>query len=159
MNKLTFDAELLYVTALLHDLGLTPTHRDQGVDCHCFAVAGARAAFRLSEKWNWPEERRNEMREAIVLHLNPSVPVSWGKEAHLLHAGAGIDVLGTQPPRLPLASVCGIFKRHPRQHIAPEVAAAMRAEAKMHPYGRVALWERFGFSDTIAMDRPGSWTS
>jgi len=158
-GKLTFDAELLYVSALLHDLGLAPSHRDRGADCHCFAVAGARAAFRLSETWNWPDDRRNRMREAITLHLNPSVPVSDGEEAHLLHAGAGADVLGARLNRLPSLLVCNVVARYPRHNVASELALAMRAEAKKYPHGRVALWERFGFSDNIAADKPGRYYS
>jgi hypothetical protein len=158
-SKLTFDTEFLYVSALLHDLGLVPAYRNQGADCHCFAVAGARAAFRLSETWNWPLDRRNRMREAIILHLNPSVPRSLGDEAHLLHAGAGADVLGTRLGELPSQLICDVFTRHPRHGIASEIALAMRAEAKKYPHGRVALWERFGFSDNIAADKPERYCS
>lgn len=152
---LSFEVDLLCVSALLHNVGLTPRYRYQGDDCHCYAVASGRAAYRISERWRWPEVRRWRLREAIVLHMNPAVPGWASTEAYLLQAGVAMDLLGIGLKRLPRPLVCGVYRRYPRGNFAREFAALMRKEAKTHPHGRVALWEQFGFSGAIAADRPG----
>lgn len=154
-QRLSFDTNLFCVAALLHDVGLTRRYRYQGDDCHCYAVASARAAYRISERWRWPEPRRERLREAIVRYLNPAVTRRAGIEAYLLHAGAEMDWLGAGLERLPHRLVCGIYRHYPRGNFAADFAAEVRVEAKTRPRSRTALREQFGFSRAIAADRPG----
>lgn len=154
-QRISFDADLLCVAALLHDVGLTRRYRYQGDDCHCCAVASGRAAYRISERWRWPESRRQRLKEAIVLHLNPAVSRWVNTEAYLLHAGIAMDRLGVGLKQLPRALVCGLYRRYPRGNFAGEFADIIRAEAKTHPRSRIAVWEAFGLSRAIAADRPG----
>src|SRR6266536_6616437 len=79
-DRVRFDAELLYVAALLHDLGLVARF-DTG---RCFEEDGADAAAALAAEEGWPPERREALAEAIRLHVAVSVEVADGAEAYLL---------------------------------------------------------------------------
>lgn len=146
-DGIRYDEELLYVASLLHDLGLTPGA--QADPAACFAVAGARQAEALAAGWGWPKTRREQMREAIDLHLNPSVPVKHGAEAHLLHEGAGCDVVGARKREIAPAALEQVLTRHPRSGFATQMASTLREEAQRRPHGRLALFEQFGFSRLI----------
>ena len=63
---LDFDAELLYVAALLHDLGLVEafdTHRT------AFEEAGGDVGWVLAAGAGWPEPRRERVKEIVVRHM------------------------------------------------------------------------------------------
>jgi HD superfamily phosphodiesterase len=64
-DHVPFDAELLYVAALLHDLGLVRRF-DTG---SCFEEDSADAAAALAATAGWPSERREALAEAIRLHV------------------------------------------------------------------------------------------
>jgi len=63
-DQIGFDTELLYVAALLHDIGLVEEF-DAGA---CFEEDGAAAATRLASLEGWPPERSHALAEAIRLH-------------------------------------------------------------------------------------------
>lgn len=152
VDKLHYDEEMLYVACLLHDLGLTPPAAAHGA--HCFAVAGGRTAEARAALWHWPAARRRQLRAAIVLHTNVTVPLqAHGVEAHLLNAGAGVDVTGARLRELPSGIAKQVLQQHPRTDFGVYMADAMREEAAQRPHSRIALYERFGFSRLIASTR------
>src|ERR1041384_5828785 len=59
---ITFDPEILYVAALLHDLGITQRFEATSTD-DCFAVAGARIALEFSRE-RASEDRATTIAEA-----------------------------------------------------------------------------------------------
>jgi len=70
-RKLRFDAELLYVAAAFHDLGLikkfsSPDER--------FEVDGANAARQFLKAHNIAEDHVQAVWEAIALHTTPGIP-------------------------------------------------------------------------------------
>src|SRR5438094_5290543 len=89
-DRVRFDAELLYVAALLHDLGLVARF-DTG---RCFEEDGADAAAALAAGVGWPPERSEALAEAIRLHLAVAVELEDGPEAFLLWHSTGLDVVG-----------------------------------------------------------------
>lgn len=91
-DGLDYDEELLYISCLLHDRGLPPAveRRDE----KCFTLASASVADEHARRSGWPKERAASLSEAITLHLNPWVSPAQGIEAHLLNAGAAVDVAG-----------------------------------------------------------------
>ncbi|MEM8598905.1 MAG: HD domain-containing protein [Bacteroidota bacterium] len=113
-DGIVHDAELLYVACLLHDLGLTEHHEDTYDDVHCFAVEGAYAARDLGALQRWDAERRDRLAEAITLHLNVTVEVARGPEAHLLHEGTALDTAGARYHDLHGDTRDAVIDRHPR---------------------------------------------
>lgn len=144
-DRIKFDPELLFVASALHDLGLSTAHSCQEAGCACFAVEGARAAHRFAEQLGWEDERRERMAEAIALHLNVRVGMSQGAEAHLLHAGAAMDVIGARIRQLHTDSIATTLERYPRLDFKHEMASAMQQQAHIRPDSRAAFLRGLGF--------------
>jgi hypothetical protein len=88
---LTFDPELLYLGAVLHDLGLTERFRSAH---ERFEVDGANAARQFLRQHDVPEAAVALVWDAIALHTTPGI--SWHKplEVALVTAGVELDVVG-----------------------------------------------------------------
>lgn len=144
------DPEVLAVACLLHDLellpttGLAPAHR-----CACFAVASGQVARRYLTAQGWSDERAGAVDDAICLHMNPSVTVDAGLEAHLLHAGAAMDVVGARAAELDSRVRQWVFDRHPRTGFEDGFVDAMRSQARAHPGSRTALLWRLGLAFAV----------
>lgn len=106
------DPELLWVSALLHDIALTERHRHAN-GAPCFAVRGGLVAQAWAGEQGWDPQRCATLGEAISLHLNARVDPAHGPEAVLLQAGAGLDVLGLRAWQLSRETVAAVLARHP----------------------------------------------
>ncbi|MFJ6080055.1 HD domain-containing protein [Streptomyces sp. NPDC092369] len=89
---LDFDRELLFVSAMLHDLALTAPF-----DSHTlpFEDAGGHLARVFTAGLGWPVERRDRAAELIVLHMRDDVDPEEDLESRLLQVGTSADVSGT----------------------------------------------------------------
>jgi hypothetical protein len=90
-NNLTFDAELLYVAAMFHDLGLTAGYHASQLR---FEVDGANAARDFLRSYAVPEPDVEKVWNAIALHTTPGIPEHMHPEIFLVQTGAGMDVAG-----------------------------------------------------------------
>jgi HD superfamily phosphodiesterase len=88
---LSYDAELLYIGAMFHDIGLVEGHRSPH---DRFEVDGANAAreFLLGHGVNGEAVR--VVWDAIALHTTPGIPEHKEPEVALVTAGVELDVLG-----------------------------------------------------------------
>lgn len=147
----SYDEELFYVASMLHDLGLTPTHWGKDPTAHCFAVEGARAAKAFAHQEQWDEQRQDALAEAICLHLNVTVGLEHGAEAHLLQAGASCDVIGASYRAISSKARALVLELYPRLGFKRELGSCMREQIATRPDCRVALLYRyFQFGDRIA---------
>lgn len=141
------DPELLYVSTMLHDLALTDRFKDYA-PMPCF---GARAGI-LATDWagerGWPEHKCRTLGDVISLHLNTEVPAHLGPEAHLLQAGAGLDVIGLRHWELAPETVAAVVGRHPRLKMKSEGLPAFAAES--HSGTRTQLLNRYLAFTTLA---------
>lgn len=90
-KAIDFDAELLYIGAMFHDLGLTEPFRDSRLR---FEVDGANAARGFMQSHGIPQRDIDKVWSAIALHTTPGIPEFMHPEAALLQLGAGMDVAG-----------------------------------------------------------------
>jgi hypothetical protein len=88
---LRYDAELLYIGALFHDLGLTEKYRSPD---ERFEVDGANSARKFLESQGIPEASIEVVWDAIALHTTPGIPKWKRPEIALVTAGVELDVLG-----------------------------------------------------------------
>ncbi|MCU0700480.1 MAG: hypothetical protein MUC96_28555 [Myxococcaceae bacterium] len=142
-DGLTWDRETFAAAALLHDIALARRRHE----FTCFAHDGAEQA--LSVVSALPAERQHTVADAICLHLRVEVPVSLGVEAHLVHAGAGVDVVGRRANELSPALKAEVLRRHPRLDLVDVLARTFREESARHPTSRVARWMQAGFLSFI----------
>jgi predicted HD phosphohydrolase len=109
-DHVRFDPELLYVAALLHDIGLV-SRFDTG---RCFEDDGAAAATELAAAEGWPDERREALAEAIRLHVAIDIALEDGPEAYLLWHATGLDVTGHRYDELRSETVDEVLAAYPR---------------------------------------------
>jgi hypothetical protein len=131
-GKPPIDREVLYVAALLHDVGFREP-RPQGDGC--FTIASAREARRLTAAWD--EARRDRVAAAIVTNPSPSVPLSAGAEAHFMSTGGRVEVLG-QRWKVHPDNVAEILAKAPREGFPSDGAAHLRREAQLNRGSRFA---------------------
>lgn len=152
-----YDEELLFVSSALHDLGLTEAGARLTVTrAECFAVEGAFAAEAFLAQRGVMDKRRELIAEAISLHLNVRVPLKWGVEAHLLHAGAGFDVVGARYSEVAASTRDGVANLYPRIEMKENLVALMKRQSSMRPRSRAAFLCSHGF---ISMIRHTAFTS
>ena len=90
-QNLKFDAELLYIAALFHDLGLVDAYH---TDTKRFEVDGADAAREFLRSHGIPDRKADLVWEAIALHTTPGIPQYMRPEIALTNAGVLVDVVG-----------------------------------------------------------------
>lgn len=88
---LTFDAELLYVGAMFHDVGLMPGH---GSAHERFEVDSANAARAFLKGHGIAPADIDTVWAAIALHTTPGIPQHMHPVIALVTAGVEMDVLG-----------------------------------------------------------------
>lgn len=143
------DAEMLFASSMPHDIGLTPTAATPVRDC--FALRGAGVARDWLVTQGMSPARAHACASAVARHLDPRVPRADAGEAHLLQAGAALDVLGTHRRELPVASRDEVIARHPRLGFKRALCAYLQDEAARAPDTRIGVYvERFGFLGLVA---------
>jgi hypothetical protein len=133
----------LYVTCLLHDLGVTDRYRDTVARQSCFAATGATVAREWSRGHGWGEPRCAALADAICQHLNPQVVPEHGIEAHVMQAGAGFDVVGMRRWEVATPTVQAVLARHPRLGFKKSFGSTMCAQSDQHHGTRIHFLFRY----------------
>src|SRR5258708_6545084 len=108
---LDYDAELLYVGAMFHDIGLIEGHRSEH---ERFEIDGANAARAFLERHGLPEEQVMTVWESIALHTTPEVPGYKQPEVQMVTLGVEYDVLGLHHDDLSEQQREAVLAAHPR---------------------------------------------
>lgn len=124
------DAELLYVAAMFHDLGLTERYRDSQVR---FEVDGADAARDFLRTRGVDEAEATKVWLGIALHTTPGVPEFMAPEVALLQAGVEVDVLGVGREQLDPEALAAVTAAHPRPQFKQRIVAAFNDGMKHRP--------------------------
>lgn len=146
-NGIAFDAELLYVAAILHDMGLTPEFDSHSVP---FEEAGGHLAWAVTAGAGWPQERRARAAEVIVRHMRDEVPVDRDPEGHLLELSTAMDITGRGVDDLPPDVRDEVLRRHPRLELPKEFADCMTEQGTRKPSSAAGAFLRAGALDRIA---------
>jgi HD superfamily phosphodiesterase len=146
-ESVPFDAELLYVASLLHDLGLVPPFDAHAVD---FEHAGGAVARVFAAGADWPEARQRRLAEIVERHMWVSVDVALDPEAHLLERATSLDVSGAGGADWDDAFVASLVAAVPRLGFAAEFSAAIGEQAERKPAGEAGRAVRGGMPARIA---------
>ncbi|KAA1014321.1 HD domain-containing protein [Paraburkholderia panacisoli] len=111
-EKLTFDAELLYVGAMFHNVGLNVKHQHSPWR---FEVDGANAAREFLRQHGAPESAIEEVWEAIALHTTPGIPEHMSPLVALVSAGVQMDVRGARYDEFTAQQRDEIVQAYPRE--------------------------------------------
>jgi hypothetical protein len=110
-DRLQYDRELLYLSALLHDLGLTDAY--VGGDQR-FEVEGADRARAFLVEHGLPEGKADVVWDAIALNTSFGIALRKGPEIALTHLGVSADFLGTRLADVSPETVAQIVREYPR---------------------------------------------
>ncbi|MET8847901.1 HD domain-containing protein [Amycolatopsis sp. NPDC004625] len=130
IHDVPFDAELLYVAAMLHDLGLAAEF-----DSHTkpFEVAGGHVAWVFAAGAGWPPERRARLEEVIVRHMWAEVDPAADPEGFLLSRAAAADIAGRDVADLPAGFRAEVLGRYPRLDLVEEFLRCFEDQAVRKP--------------------------
>lgn len=128
--KKNYDAELLYVSALFHDLGLTKKHSSPDKR---FEVDGANAARQFLTLHNIDDRSIQLVWDAIALHTTIGVAEHKENEVALLYAGVGLDVMGDGYHDLTAIERDAIMQEFPRNQFKQEILPAFFEGFKHKP--------------------------
>ncbi|WP_349898180.1 HD domain-containing protein [Parafrigoribacterium soli] len=124
------DHELLYVAALLHDIGIAPEFDNVAL---AYEDAGGHVAVALTAGAGWSAERRIRVHEVIVRHNWPQVDPELDVEGHLLEIATALDISGARPDELPATFLRDVLDRYPRLELAAEFTACVVDQASRKP--------------------------
>ncbi|MGW2862719.1 HD domain-containing protein [Streptomyces sp. NPDC001205] len=146
-RRLSFDAELLYVSALLHDLALTPPF-----DSHTlpFEEAGGHLARVFTAGLGWDTARRDRAAEVIVLHMRDDVSAEQDVESHLLQIGTTADVSGGGLDAFDAGFPDELLRRYPRLGFGAALVGLFRDQAARKPDCAAAGLVAAGLSGRVA---------
>ncbi|TDK23935.1 HD domain-containing protein [Arthrobacter crusticola] len=124
------DPELLYVSAMFHDLGLVDGYRrtDQR-----FELDGADAAARFLRSYGLPDSDVQKAWNSIALHTTPEIPYRMEPEVALVTAGVEADVLGFGLEHLTHDDLTSVIAAHPRSGFKKAILEAFRDGFKDRP--------------------------
>jgi hypothetical protein len=115
------DAELLYVAALFHDLGLVPPYRG---DQQRFELDGADQARAFLASHGFSAADAEQVWTAIALHTTPEVPWRMAPVIAATTAGVETDVLGLRLDALTADEIAAVVAAHPRPQFKERILAA-----------------------------------
>lgn len=144
-DGLDFDEEVLYVSSLLHDLGLADSN--QAVRGRCFSLPAAETAEALAQRCGWDERRQHLIGDAITRHVNLWIPPETQPEAYLLHLGTKLDVVGLRYFDLAPQVVEDVLARYPRNGFKSVFRPKMRAHGAAVPDSRAGFYAQHFSSD------------
>lgn len=124
------DHELLYVAAVLHDIGTVTAFDNHTIS---YEHAGGHVGVALTAGAGWPVERRERVLEVIVRHNWPRVDPAIDAEGYLLEVATGLDISGARPEALPGAFRREVLSVYPRGTLAAEFGACVIDQAARKP--------------------------
>ena len=136
---LDYDAELLYVAAMFHDLGLVEGHRSAH---ERFEIDGANAAREFLERHGLPEQRVATVWDAIALHTTPEIPRYKAPEVRLVNWGVEYDIPGRHFDELSAEQRDAVIAAHPRPGFKEGIIEALAGGFRDKPETAHAAWQR-----------------
>jgi len=152
-----YDSEVLYLGAILHDLGLT----ERFAADDRFELDGADAAAEFLRERKLPDHKIDLVWDAIALHATFSIPQRKVPEIALVQVGAGIDVGAVPLELLTPQLIDEVLEALPRLGFKTAMLAAMALVVKKKPQSamlnlmsdvgeRLVLgFERINFCDVV----------
>ncbi|TDQ22000.1 HD domain-containing protein [Tenacibaculum caenipelagi] len=122
---LQYDNETLFVSSILHDIGLSEKH-NHICSQQCFANYGGTYAYEFVTKHTSNSHTPLVIKTAIDMHLYPSVSKNkYGNEAYLLSKAAAMDVIGSHVFQVPSSYIKQVQKTYNRNGFKDDIIGTM----------------------------------
>jgi hypothetical protein len=124
-----YDDELVFLSCVLHDLGVTEyANGDQR-----FEVDGADAAARFLRDRGVREDRVITVWQAIALHTSVGLAHRFGSVHAVAHLGIGTDIVGTDKEILPPGFADRVHASWPRHDLGYALAELIARQVDANP--------------------------
>jgi hypothetical protein len=124
-----YDDELVFLSCVLHDLGVT----DHANGDQRFEVDGADAAARFLSERGVPEDRVTTVWQAIALHTSVGIAHRFGAVHAITHMGIGTDIVGTDRDMLPPGFADRVHEAWPRHDLGYALTEAIARQVEANP--------------------------
>jgi len=124
-----YDEEVVFLSAVLHDLGITTF----GEGDQRFEVDGADAAASFLREAGLSEDRVTTVWQSIALHTSVGLGHRFGTEHAICHGGIDLDVVGAQKELLPAGFADRVHAAWPRLNLGYAIAEAIGRDTQMNP--------------------------
>lgn len=128
--NMKYDPELLYISALFHDLGLTKHYSSPDKR---FEVDGANAARDYLKQNGVPDDSIRLVWDAIALHTTIGVAQYKEPEVALIYSGVGYDVMGENFEALTEEVRSKVTTAYPRNNFKNRILPAFLEGFKHKP--------------------------
>ena len=133
------DAELFFVAAMLHDIGLGRPDQTP-----CFTRVGSDAVFEVGDGHRAADDLLIAA-SAVTHHVTPGLTeAESGVHGVYLQQATMVDLIGVRTAELPLDFVQAVCRRWPVLGVNTEASRRWVAESRTNPRGRAALVRRWG---------------
>lgn len=136
VDKVSYDQEMIFVAAALHDLGLTSLYATPD---HTFEVDGANAAKEFLASRGVTEARAELVWNAIALHTSALVD-HQAPQVGLVGSGAGADVFASQLTLLRAERVHAVVETFPRGSFNTEFRDLLVGHCQRKPFSQRGTW-------------------
>jgi len=146
-SGIEFDDELLYVAAMLHDLGLV-----EAFDNHTlpFEEAGGHLAWVFGAGAGWSPDRCTRAAEVIVAHMREPLDPAVDPEGALLQRATALDISGRQIDLVAPDLRREVLRAWPRLSLAAEFGACFAEQAARKPESAAGSAVRSGVAERLA---------
>lgn len=124
-----YDDELVFLSCLLHDLGVT----DYGAGDQRFEVDGADAAVRFLREHGLPEDSTTTVWQSIALHTSVGLADRFGPEQSVAHLGISLDINGLEKDRLSPGFAERVHGAWPRHDVGYALAETIARDTRSNP--------------------------
>jgi HD domain len=133
-ENIDIDLEVVYVGAILHDLGL----RDHHTSNVRFEMRGANEVRTALLERGWSKDRAGNVWDVIALHASGAIAAHKSPETYVVNLGISIDIRGRGHEQLAPADIRAVLDAYPRTEFPAAMAATLSCEVIANP-GSVRL--------------------
>ncbi|WP_326836424.1 hypothetical protein VSH64_16175 [Amycolatopsis rhabdoformis] len=134
-DRIEVDAELLFVTSLLHDSGMLTS-----VPGEDFTRRSADTVLEVFDRAGAPRRRALEAADAVVAHATPGLDRTADPVGYYVQSGAMADLAGLRRWHLPPGTLGQAYAQYPSHDLRRTLSALARRNAEEVPGGRMALY-------------------
>lgn len=124
-----YDDELVFLSCILHDLGVT----DYGGGDQRFEVDGADAAVRFLREHGIADDRATTVWQAIALHTSVGLADRFGPEQAVSHFGISLDINGFEKDLLSEGFAERVHAAWPRHDLGYAIADIIARGTRANP--------------------------
>lgn len=128
-SDVDYDDESVFLSCMLHDLGVT----DYGGGDQRFEVEGADAAARFLREQGVSDDRVTTVWQSIALHTSVGLAERFGLEHSLSHLGISLDVDGIDKDLLSAGFADRVHRAWPRHDLGYAIAEAIARDIQSNP--------------------------